>query len=196
MNDALHISSAGLDLVKHFESCELTAYRDEAGVLTIGWGHTSVEGGIQVTKGMTITQEQADAALVSDMVAHETRVKRFCTQPLSQCQFDALVSFDFNTGGLMLGTASVKARFEYSMLRDRHAGELQVDAMNFKAAVPSPQIAPSTLLRKVNANDPFAAAEQFSLWVHAGGRVLAGLVRRRNAERDLFCNFGWERWKQ
>jgi lysozyme len=44
----------------------------------------------------------------------------------------------------------------------------------------------STLLRKVNAEDFEGAAVQFSLWVHAGGEVVPGLVRRRAAEAELF----------
>ncbi len=44
----------------------------------------------------------------------------------------------------------------------------------------------STLLRKVNSGDLQGAAGQFALWVHAGGEVVPGLLRRRNAEAALF----------
>lgn len=44
----------------------------------------------------------------------------------------------------------------------------------------------STLLRKLNAGDYAGAADEFPRWNKAGGKVLAGLVRRRAAERDLF----------
>lgn len=44
----------------------------------------------------------------------------------------------------------------------------------------------STLLKKLNAGDRKGAAEQFLVWNKAGGQVLAGLTRRRKAERDLF----------
>lgn len=44
----------------------------------------------------------------------------------------------------------------------------------------------STLLRKVNAGDFAGAAAQFGLWVHAGGEVVPGLVRRRQAEAEMF----------
>ena len=44
----------------------------------------------------------------------------------------------------------------------------------------------STLRRKVNLEDFAGAAAQFELWVHAGGEVVAGLVRRRKAEAELF----------
>lgn len=44
----------------------------------------------------------------------------------------------------------------------------------------------STLLRKLNAKDYKGAADQFLVWNKAGGKVLTGLVRRREAERNLF----------
>jgi lysozyme len=48
--------------------------------------------------------------------------------------------------------------------------------------------AQSTLLRKVNSGDFAGAVAQFALWVHAGGEVIPGLVRRREAEAELFCS--------
>jgi lysozyme len=49
----------------------------------------------------------------------------------------------------------------------------------------------STLLKKVNLNpaDPTIRAE-FNKWTHAGGKVLAGLVKRRQAEADLYFKVG------
>lgn len=44
----------------------------------------------------------------------------------------------------------------------------------------------STLLKKLNAGDMQGAADQFLVWVNAGGRPLPGLVKRRIAERMLF----------
>lgn len=44
----------------------------------------------------------------------------------------------------------------------------------------------STLLKKLNAGDYAGAADQFRHWNKAGGKTLAGLTRRRAAERDLF----------
>lgn len=45
----------------------------------------------------------------------------------------------------------------------------------------------STLLRRVNAGDFAGAVAQFGLWVHAGGKVVPGLVRRRAAEAAMFA---------
>jgi lysozyme len=47
----------------------------------------------------------------------------------------------------------------------------------------------STLLRVLNEADHFAAAGEFKQWSKAGGKRLAGLVRRRISERNLFCSF-------
>jgi lysozyme len=44
----------------------------------------------------------------------------------------------------------------------------------------------STLLRLLNAGDYAGAAKEFDKWNMAGGKVLAGLVRRRQAETDMF----------
>jgi lysozyme len=44
----------------------------------------------------------------------------------------------------------------------------------------------STLLKLVNAGDSAAASREFPKWVHAGGTVLKGLVKRRAAEQQLF----------
>ena len=49
-------------------------------------------------------------------------------------------------------------------------------------------LAHSTLLRDLNVGNYQAAADQFLRWNHAGGRVLAGLTRRRQAERKLFLS--------
>jgi lysozyme len=46
----------------------------------------------------------------------------------------------------------------------------------------------STLLKKLNAGDVKGASEEFLRWDKAGGKVLAGLTRRRKAERDLFLS--------
>jgi len=101
----MNISEDGLRLIKHFESCFLTAYKCPAGVWTIGWGHTGLahkDG--TVFKGRKITQLEADDLLRHDMdkFASDPKngVNTLVKVDLNQCQFDALVSFHFNTGAL------------------------------------------------------------------------------------------------
>jgi GH24 family phage-related lysozyme (muramidase) len=87
------ISDEGLDLIKHFEGCELTAYVCPSGVYTIGYGHTG-----DVTPGQTISQQEADRLLREDVRKFEKAVDNYTRVPLKQSQFDALVSFTFNCG--------------------------------------------------------------------------------------------------
>lgn len=47
-------------------------------------------------------------------------------------------------------------------------------------------LAESTLLRKLNAGDAEGAAAEFGRWTKSGGRVLPGLIKRRQAEAELF----------
>lgn len=86
-------SDAGIQLIKKYEGCCLDAYLCPAKVPTIGYGHT--EG---VKLGMRITQEQADSLLKGDLVSREAAVRRLVRVPVTQGQFDALVSFVYNIG--------------------------------------------------------------------------------------------------
>lgn len=93
------ISDVGIALIKSFEGCRLTAYQCAAGVWTIGYGHTQ-----GVAQGQTITQEQAEALLLSDIRRYEWYVHEDVKETLTQGQYDALVSFTFNCGGGCLKT--------------------------------------------------------------------------------------------
>jgi lysozyme len=136
----------GLAMTEQFEGCKLTAYQDQVGVWTIGYGHT----GPEVVKGRTITIEEAQDLLAMDIRTAATFVNNVVAVALSQEEFDALVDFAFNLG------------------RGRLEG--------------------STLLHELNAGNFAAAAAQFEVWDRAGGAVVAGLLRRRQAEAALFNN--------
>ncbi len=94
----LRISDAGLNLIMRFEGLELEAYQDIAGIWTIGFGHVSSMGPPDVTPGMRITAEEATQILRNDLRPYEDRVLEYVTVPLNQNEFDALVSFVYNTG--------------------------------------------------------------------------------------------------
>ena len=61
--------------------------------------------------------------------------------------------------------------------------------ISFVYNVGGPAFSRSTLLRKLNAGDTVGACDELSRWVYAGGRKLRGLVRRRDAERELCLSF-------
>lgn len=97
-------SQKGIDLIKKWEGLRTKAYLDGGGVLTIGYGHTSAAGGLKVTPGLVITEAKAGEILKQDLSKFEARVNSLVKVPLSQNQFDTLVSFDFNTGALHSST--------------------------------------------------------------------------------------------
>lgn len=86
---------AARSLLQRLEGCRLTAYRDQAGVLTIGYGHT----GPDVRPGLVWTQAQADAQLDNDVQRFILGVQSMLGgEPLTDNQFSALVIFAFNVG--------------------------------------------------------------------------------------------------
>ncbi|MFN5778537.1 MAG: lysozyme [Novosphingobium sp.] len=147
------IGPAGIALIKRFEGCakkradgQFDAYPDPGTggePWTSGWGAT----GKGIGRGTVWTQAQCDARLETDLARYSADVARALgAAPTTQDQFDALVSFPYNTGA----------------------------------------IAGATLTRLHKAGDHVGAAAEFGKWVHAGGRRLAGLVRRREAEAALY----------
>lgn len=112
-------SDAGCALTKQFEGLRLTAYQDQVGVWTIGYGHT----GPAVHGGMVITADDADVLLHSDVASAVACVNRAVTGEISQCQFDALVDFVFNLGCARLLSST--------LLRHVNAGEFDLAAEQF-----------------------------------------------------------------
>lgn len=90
----MKINEAGLDLIKRFEGLRLSAYVCAGGKLTIGYGHT----GRDVDEDMTISEEEANDLLESDVKWAEEAVRNKVISPLNENQFSALVSLVFNIG--------------------------------------------------------------------------------------------------
>jgi lysozyme len=144
------------EIIKEFEGLRLKPYRDSVGVPTIGYGSTK-----GISMGMApITEEQAEKLLIEDMEDAESVVDKVVTVPLNDNQKAALISFVFNVGpgkkGVKDGLVTLKSGKQ------------------------------STMLTKLNRGDYEGAANEFLKWDKAGGRVLAGLTRRRKKERALF----------
>jgi lysozyme len=101
----------GRALIKEYEGVKLHAYYCPAGKLTIGVGST----GPHVKVGMTITAQEADDLFTKDLGRFEKAVNRMVHVPLSQEQFDALVSFSFN-----LGEANLEKSTLLKMLNEKN----------------------------------------------------------------------------
>jgi lysozyme len=161
----MRISPPGVALIKHFESCALSAYPDPktgGEPWTLGWGHTR-----GVKEGHTCTQEEADEMFDEDVGEFERVVLAAVRAPINQWQFDALTSFAYNVGP---GRKGVKD----GLVELKGGG-------------------PSTLLRRLNAGDYVAAADEFLRWVNPGSSVENGLRTRRTAERAMFLGLDWRR---
>jgi len=149
-------SPHGISLMHYFETCKLRAYPDPGSKngepWTIGWGHT----GPEVKPGLEWTQQQADSVFVDDLRRFERDVLSLVKVPLTQGQFDALVSFAYNVGS-------------------------DIDADTIPEG-----LGDSTLLRKLNAGDYAGAAIEFLKWNKNDGKPMRGLTRRRHAEMGRF----------
>lgn len=93
-------STMGLLALINHEGVVLSSYRDSAGVLTIGVGHTAAVGPPRPSPGLRITLEQAIRLFREDIRRYEAGVERAVKVPLKSHEFDALVSFHFNTGAI------------------------------------------------------------------------------------------------
>jgi lysozyme len=109
MNEDLSLSSAGLALIQTCEGLRLKPYKCSAGKWTIGYGHTTVSKVLSEAK-VQITEDQARKLLEYDLGDAERAVKRLVKVPLTQGQFDALVSFTFNLGEGRLGSSTLLAK--------------------------------------------------------------------------------------
>jgi len=95
MNEILRqkTNDLGLQLIKDFEGLALDPYRCPGAVWTIGYGHTRT-----VREGMTVTKEEAERLLKSDLEVVESAIHKLVNVPLTSNQFSALASFVFNLG--------------------------------------------------------------------------------------------------
>lgn len=90
----MNINQLGIDLIKLFEGRKLTAYQDQAGIWTIGYGHT----GPEVVKGLTWSVDEAEQMLLQDISSKAEPIRDFISEMVNDNQFSALCSLCFNVG--------------------------------------------------------------------------------------------------
>lgn len=101
----MKVSQQGLAEIAAHEGIVDAPYKDSKGIWTLGIGHTASAGPPDPAKNRRIFSVAEIMHIFARDVAHfEARVNRAFTRPLSQSQFDAAVSFDFNTGGIHKAT--------------------------------------------------------------------------------------------
>ncbi|MBJ9516055.1 lysozyme [Citrobacter freundii] len=109
------------------------------------------------------------------------------TQPVDGKSIRAGMTIKQETAERLLKTGLVSYESDVSRLVKVGMTQGQFDALvSFTYNLGARSLSTSTLLRKLNAGDYAGAADEFLRWNKAGGKVLNGLTRRREAERDLF----------
>lgn len=153
------ISEEGEKLIKSFEGCRLKAYRCPAGKLTIGYGHTN-----NVYADDVITQDEADKLFKQDVIIHENNVNKLVKVPLTQNQFNALVSLEYNIGYGNFASSTI--------LKLLNAGNYEAAGKRFLVENPCAK----------TKEDKYYGSFVFD----GNKKVLDGLVKRRKCERELF----------
>ena len=157
------ISAKALDMIKHHEGVRTKPYRCPAALHTIGVGHV-------------LYPEQAKLSM-QDRIAYPIRPED--NRVFTMGEVDAILQKDlsrFVTGVLRYCPSSVN-------------NQGWLDALvSFSFNVGLGTLQRSTLRQKHNRGDYQNAAEEFLKYTKAGGKVLKGLVNRRNDERALYLN--------
>lgn len=143
----MRTSENGHHFIEKWEGFSLKPYRDVGGLWTIGIGHLITPQQAALWRD-GITEEMVQVLFNADLAKAEKAVSTLITAPMTQSQFDALVSFTFNLGAVRLRASTLRAR--------------------------------------MNRGDEEGASEQFQRWCYAGGVKVAGLLKRRIAEKEMF----------
>lgn len=157
---SVRIDDAGYEFIKRWEGVRNKAYRDSAGIPTIGIGfirykvgaRAQERAGTRVQMQDYLTDDEIKAEFTVQIAAYEDAVAEAVKVALTQSQVNALVSLCYNIG-----------------------------ANAFKG---------STVVRLLNQRKYQAACTAIGMWNKAGGRVVQGLVNRRKAEQVLFFRDG------
>ena len=110
----IDIPEQAIALLKELEGLRLKAYRDGAGVLTIGYGHT----GEDVTARKKITEEQAEQLLIKDAQHAARTVDEMVHYPINDNQRSALICFVFNVGRTAFWRSTMLRRINARLLQE------------------------------------------------------------------------------
>ena len=171
----LVLSIGGGAAIGVHEGYRAKAYKDAVAVQTVGFGDTTREDGTPVQAGDTTTPERALLRLANDAAAMQVQMRQCIGDvPLYQHEWDAYVSLTYNIGtGAFCGSTLVKKLKSTTPASGHHPGHSATPPKEGNDGRGS-----TAEIEAVYA----AACAEILRWDKAGGRVLAGLTKRRQAE--------------
>jgi GH24 family phage-related lysozyme (muramidase) len=182
----MQISSEGLKLIQSAENFSAVPYLDTANIWTIGWGHAlttptgqvidcdvfgrakagqlAAESMTRLFGRQTCTREEADALLTKDLATYVAAVNKIADATTYQCEFDAMVSFCFNSGVANFNSSAI---CRLHRANQRKIGDISLSGLAQQS--------------KAHA-DPSTMGLAFARWSNSNGNWTLGLFRRRMAE--------------
>lgn len=169
----MRLSKAGSDLMHRYEGCRNKPYLCPAHIWTIGYGHVLYQEQIKLPMIRPEGKTQADIPMIRKEYPLKTEDNRVWTKEEIKKLFAVDVAI-FERGVLRLIPGCVGRQNSFDALV----------SFSFNAGLGNLQR--STIRMKANRGDWEGAADAFRIWTKGGGKVLPGLVKRREAEIALF----------
>ena len=168
----MKLSKAGADLMHRFEGCRNKPYLCPAHIWTIGYGHVLYQE--QIKLPMVRTEGKEIAMIRKEMPLKPEDNRVWSKEEIEKLFADDVASFERGVLRLVPGVAGRQGAFD----------ALVSISFNFGLG----NLQRSTIRMKANRGDWEGAAEAFMAWTKGGGKVLPGLVKRREAEIALFLS--------
>ena len=170
----MKLSKAGADLMHRYEGFRTRPYLCPAHIWTIGYGHVLYQEQIRLPMARVAGKDVPMIRKEYPLKQEDNRV--WTKQEIEELFADDVASFERGVLRLVPGCNGNQGRFDalVSFAFNAGLGNLQR----------------STIRMKANRGDWEGAAQAFMAWVKGGGKVLPGLVKRREAERALFMSQG------
>jgi lysozyme len=166
---AMKTSDVGIHLMHKFEGYRNKPYKCSAKIWTVGWGHAMYSDQLRLPN---VRKENYTGMIRDDYQLKPEDNRVWSKEELVEMFKADLESFERAVLRLVPGCAGHQGRFDalVCLAYNIGAGNLQR----------------STIRMKANRGDWEGAAEAFMAWTRGGGKVLPGLVKRRQAEKTLF----------
>lgn len=185
----MRTSDKGILEIAEHEGIVPAPYKDSVGVWTFGIGHTAAAGGIDPAKMSTAMPASVEPAVDraievfrTDLRKYEDRVNSAINVPLTQYQFDALVSWDFNTGGALWRSTSGKP---CQLIRQINSGDKSGDGFMGWLRPPEIRKRRTAEQRLFRTGDYDHNGDSIPIWRTDGKGKLKGILRNMSGSEML-----------